>query len=140
MTTVERICPNCGTANPTEQVNCLHCGTNLIYLPASRETRLPARIEGAGTAALVLGATALVARAGLQLLARRLIAHFSQGTSAGTKPIIIRSKPQTPSDSAPQEQPDYIVRGRRSWTIHYGGQKTGGSEEFEYRVKRTGRP
>ncbi len=140
MTTVERICPNCGTANPTEQVNCLRCGTNLIHLPASRETRLPARIEGAGAAALVLGATALVARAGLQLLARRLFAHFSQTRPAGTRPVMIRTNPQAPSESVAEEQPDYIVRGRRSWTIQYGGEKSGGSEEFEYRVKRTERP
>jgi hypothetical protein len=107
----------------------------------SRETRLPARIEDAGAAALVLGATALVARAGLQLLARRLFARFNQGMRDRTKPIVIGTKPgQDRPENAGQDQPEYVVRGRRSWIIRFGGQQTGGSEEFEYRVKRTERP
>ncbi len=132
MATLERICPNCGTANPRERVNCIHCGTNLIQLPERRASRLPARVEGAGAAAMVLGATALVARAGLELLARQLFAGFRRATLA-------KAPPTTAANRSQEERPDYVVRGWRAWSIHYGDKKTSGSEQFEWHIKRVGR-
>lgn len=133
MASVERICPNCGTSNPQERVHCVRCSTNLIQLPERRASRLPARVEGAGAAALVLGATALVARAGLELLARQLFTRVRRATLAKTAPSATINR----SSEAP---PDYVVRGWRAWSIHYGDKNTSGSEQFEWHIKRTRRP
>lgn len=132
MATVERICPNCGTSNPQERGHCVRCGTDLIQLPERRASRLPARVEGAGAAALVLGATALVARAGLELLARQLLTRVRRATLAKTPPTF--------STLSSEARPDYVVRGWRAWSIHYGDKNTSGSEQFEWHIKRTGRP
>lgn len=133
MTTVERICPSCGTSNSQDRVHCVRCGTNLIQLPERRASRLPARVEGAGAAALVLGATALVARAGLELLARQLFTRVRRAT-------IANAPPTATSNRSPEAQPDYVVRGWRAWSIHYGDKNTSGSEKFEWHIKRTRRP
>ena len=132
MATVERICPNCGTSNSQEQVHCVRCGTNLIRLPAERASQLPARLEGAGVAAIVLGATAIIARAGLEVLALQLLARVSRSTLA-------KAPPSAAANRSQQIQPDYVVRGWRAWSIRDGERNTSGSEQFEWRIKRTGR-
>ncbi len=129
MTQIERICPNCGTSNPSDQTYCVQCGLDLIHLPAPRRTTLPARIDQARAAALVLGASMLIARAGLQLIVRGLVPRLANGlTKPSGSPI---EKKQG------DDQPDWIVRGWRAWSIHSGDNHSTGSEQFEWRIKRT---
>jgi hypothetical protein len=36
-----------------------------------------------------------------------------------------------------EDQPDWIVHGWRAWSIHSGDTHSTGSEQFEWRIKRT---
>ncbi len=129
MTQVERICPNCGTSNPAERTNCLRCGMDLVWLPATRPPTMPARADQARAAALVIGATALIARASLELLVRGILPRLMNGR---VKPSSSSLKQRRAGD-----QPDYIVRGWRAWSVHWDDQHSAGSEQFEWRINRT---
>lgn len=37
-----------------------------------------------------------------------------------------------------EESPDLIVRGWRAWSIQRGAEHSSGSEQFEWRIKKTG--
>ena len=86
-----------------------------------------------GDAVLRVHRNALVARAGLELLARQLFTRVRRATLAKTAPSATINR----SSEAP---PDYVVRGWRAWSIHYGDKNTNGSEQFEWHIKRTRRP
>jgi zinc-ribbon domain len=129
MAEIERICPNCGTNNPSGRTRCTRCGTNLTSLPARRESNLPARLESASAAALVLSASAFLARAGLKLLAREVLPRMAKGLA--TKPASKQIVKQ-----AAAEEPDYVIRGWRTWSVRRGDERTSGSEQFEWRINR----
>ncbi len=129
MEKIERICPNCGTSNSATRARCSKCGTQLINLPASRANNVPSRIEGAGAAALVLSATAFLARTGWRLLAREVLPRVAKELTPkpASQQIV---EPQT------EEQPDYVIRGWRVWSSRHGNDPESGSEHFEWRVNR----
>ncbi len=129
MEKIERICPNCGTSNPTTHTRCSNCGTQLINLPASRANSLPSRVEGAGAAALVLSATAFLARTGLRLLAREVLPRMAKGLTPKPASQQIVEQPTA-------EQPDYVIRGWRVWSYRRGDDQASGSEHFEWQVHR----
>jgi hypothetical protein len=133
MEKIERVCPNCGTANPYERANCQRCGVALANLPASRGTGVPARIEGASTAALVLAASAFIARTGFKLFAREILPRIAKGLAPkpASKEIV---------DQSPGDQPDYVIRGWRAWSMHHGTDHSSGSEQFEWRINRRDAP
>ncbi len=135
MVQIERICPNCGTSNAADRAQCINCGLDLNRLPAQSQSNLPLPLEGAGVAALVMGATALIARAGLRLLARGVANRINRA-------LIPRPNPTAVERKTTEEQPDYVVWGWRSWSVRQGEQHSSGSEQFEWRVKRKegGRP
>ncbi len=128
MTIVERICPQCGASNASERVYCVRCGTNLIHLPAVRQPALPARLEEARTAALVIGASALILRAGLRLVARPLLARL-----LGRLPERGRSRALVERGAG---EDDVVVQGWRTWSIQRGAERSSGSEQFEWRIRR----
>ncbi len=129
MAQIERICSNCGTSNPSDQTYCAQCGVDLIHLPAPRQTTMPARMNQAQAAALVVGASLLIARAGLQLIAQGLAPRLANG-------LIKRSRSSI-EQTRQGDQPEWIVRGWRAWSIHSGDAHSTGSEQFEWRIKRT---
>lgn len=126
MAQLERICPNCGFSNPSDKQNCLQCGFDFLRLPAQKPVSPLVTSEQAATTALVIGATALIARVGVQLLLRAVFPRLV----AGLKPR--KSVQRTQSGDAA----DYIVKGWRTWNIHTGGDHSSGSEQFEWRIKR----
>lgn len=130
MSALERICPNCGTPNSAERTHCVRCNTNLVTLAARGQTNLPARLDKAQATALALGVTALIARAGFNLLTREILPRVING-SAMKRASSLRKQP------ASDDRPDYIIRGWRGWTINRGGEHSSGSEQFEWRIKRS---
>ncbi len=126
---VERICTNCGTSNPSERTHCVQCGIDLIHLPAPRHTAVPARVDQAQVAALVIGASALVLRAGLELFARGVLPRLLDGRVKPSRSAV--------ADRPAGDPPDWIVHGWRAWSIHSGETDSTGSEQFEWRIKRT---
>jgi hypothetical protein len=129
MEQIERVCPKCGVSNPYERARCQNCGVILTNLPASRRSSVPARIEGAGAAALVLGASALIVRTGLKLLVGEIL------------PRVVSSVARKPAsrqivDQPPEEQPQYVIRGWRAWSVRRGAEHSTGSEHFEWRINR----
>jgi hypothetical protein len=131
MEKIERVCPNCNTGNPYERAQCQRCGASLTNLPASRQSGLPARIEGASAVALVLGASALIARTGFKLLMSQVLPRVA--SSLARKPAS-----QQIIDQSHEEQPDYVIRGWRAWSVRRGSEHSTGSEHFEWRINRRG--
>lgn len=129
MAQVERICAICGASNASDRTHCIQCGTDLIHLPAPRRTAVPVRIDQAQAAALVIGASALILRAGLQLFARGILPRLVNGWVKPSRSAIEERRVEDP--------PDWIVHGWRAWSIHSGDKHSTGSEQFEWRIKRT---
>ncbi len=129
MAQIERICSNCGKSNPPDQTHCVQCGIDLIHLPAPRQATVPTRMDQARAAALVVGASMLIARAGLQLIARGILPRLAGG--------LVRPSGNPLDQKQGDGQPDWIVRGWRVWSIHSGDAHSSGSEQFEWRIKRT---
>lgn len=129
MSALERICPQCGTTNSADRTHCVRCNTNLITLSARGQSSLPARLENPQAAVFVLGASALIARIGLNLLARAVLPRLVRGVS-------LKRTPPARKEPSSVEQPDYIVRGWRSWRIQRGEDRSSGSEQFEWRIKK----
>ncbi len=131
MEKIERICPNCGTSNAYERTRCVRCGSSLTTLPASRPSNLPTRIEGASAAALVLAASAFIARVGWRLFAREVLPRAIRGlTQKPTSEQVV--------DQSREEPPAYVIRGWRAWSMHRGGDRSSGAEQFEWRIHRPG--
>lgn len=128
MAQVERICTNCGTSNPSDRTHCVQCGIDLIHLPSPRRTVAPVRIEQAQAAAFVIGASALLLRAGLHLFARGVLPRLVDGWSKPSKSAL---------EKRTEDRPDWIVHGWRAWSIHSGDKHSTGSEQFEWRINRT---
>lgn len=133
MQEIERVCPNCGSTNPYVRSQCVRCGANLTNLPARSQLNSPARFEGAGTAALVLAASAFIARAGLRLFVRQVLPRFAKGLQP--KPASLQTV-----DQAPEEQPGLVIRGWRAWHVRSGTDRSSGSEHFEWRITRDDEP
>ncbi len=131
MSALERICPNCGATNAAERTNCVRCNTNLITLSARGRSNLPARLDNKQVAVFVLGASALIARVGVNLLARAILPRLLRGAAlkrtspAGEQPVSVN-------------RPDYVVRGWRAWSVQRGEERSSGSEQFEWRIKKSG--
>jgi hypothetical protein len=129
MEKIERICPKCGTANTYSRAQCQRCGVSLTNLPASQGASVPARIEGASAAALVIAASALIARTGFKLLARELLPRVAKGLARKPASTEIIDQPA-------DEHNDYVIRGWRTWSIRRGSDRSSGSEQFEWRINR----
>lgn len=129
MAQIERICTNCGTSNPSDRTHCLQCGMDLIHLPAPQQTTMPTRIDQARAAALIVGASALILRAGLQLFARGILPRLVDGW--------VKPSPSAIEERRAEDQSDWIVKGWRAWSFHSGDTHSTGSERFEWRIKRT---
>ncbi len=129
MEKIERICPNCGTSNPSTRPRCSQCGTQLINLPAARGNDLPSRVEGAGAAALVLSATAFLARAGFRLFVREVLPRVA-------KELMPKPASKQIVEQPTEEQPEYMIRGWRVWSYRRGDEQASGSEHVEWRVNR----
>ncbi len=129
MAQVERICPNCGKSNLSNQTHCVQCGIDLIHLSAPRQAGVAARADQARAAALLVGASMLIARAGLHLIARGILPRLAGG--------LVRSKNNPLGQRPGDDQPDWILHGWRAWSIHSGDAHSNGSEQFEWRIKRT---
>jgi hypothetical protein len=131
MEKIERVCPKCGTGNPYDRSSCVRCGSSLTNLPAQRLSNVPAQIEGASAAALVLAASAFIARTGLKLLARGILPRVAS---------VLTHKPASSQivDQTTEEPPDYVIRGWRAWSVHRGSDHSSGSEQFEWRINRRG--
>jgi hypothetical protein len=129
MEKIERVCPNCGTGNPYERAQCQHCGTSLTTLPVSQQSGVPARIEAASAAALVLAASAFIARVGFKVLVRGILPRVAKG---------LAQKPASSQviDQSTGEQPEYVMRGWRVWSVRRGTDQSSGSERFEWRINR----
>jgi uncharacterized membrane protein YvbJ len=130
MATIERICTNCGKANANDQVQCVGCGMNMITLSKPEGiSKLPAPMRNARTLGIVLGASALVARVGLGLIAQELVPRLGRS---------IANRQSSRADQATShDDPDYVVHGWRAWSVHHGAEHSSGSEQFEWRIKRT---
>ncbi len=135
MSKIERICPNCGTSNPSDRARCARCGTNLTTLPARRPNNLPIHIDKVSAAALVLGASAFIARQGLRLFARQVLPRVVKGLTPKSAP---KPTPKREIEPPVQEQPDYILRGWRTWSVRRGDEEAHGTEHFEWRINRRG--
>lgn len=97
-------------------------------MPAPRGSNLPARIEGVSAAALVLAASAFVARTGFRLLVRRILPRLA-------KELVNKSASSQAISQDPVEQPDYVIRGWRAWSVHHGTEHASGAEHLEWRIK-----
>jgi hypothetical protein len=130
MASVDRICANCGTVNPIANSRCSNCGTNLINLPALRdETRLPV-LKSPGVLAIALGASALIARVGVQILTRAIAPAVWKLAKRAVKPKV----PDSPA-ATDDEKPDVVIRGWRAWSVRSGEKHSSGEERFEWKVK-----
>ncbi len=129
MSALERICPNCGMANSSERTFCARCNTNLMTLSSRGQANLPARLNNAQATALALGVTALVARVGFNLLTREILPRIFNGS-------VLKKASSAKVQPISDDQPDYIIRGWRGWSIHRGGEHSSGSEQFEWRIKK----
>ncbi len=141
MMQVERICPKCGTSNPTDRARCRKCGQPLTQLPARRGETLPERIERAGIGGLVLSATALIARAGLRLLVNEVLPRVAESlkqSATASRPDQPRTVDgdKTRREPAIDDEPDYMIRGWRTWSIRHGSDQSSGSENFEWKIHR----
>ncbi len=134
MQKVERVCPNCGTANPYESAYCRKCGTNLTStnLPARRGTNSPARFRAPAGIALVVSASAFLARLGLKLLARQVLPRVKESITKKPEPKEIKVAPR-------EEVPDTVIRGWRAWSVRKGEDESSGSEKFEWRINSRGK-
>ncbi len=130
MKEIERICPNCGASNEYDRARCSRCGTQLSGLPAPRQSGLPSRVEATSTAALVLGASAFLARTGLRLFRREILPRVAKA---------LKPKPasQQVIDQGADDRSDYVVRGWRVWSARYNDQEASGSEHFEWKITKT---
>jgi hypothetical protein len=130
MKQIERICPNCGASNDYDRARCSRCGTQLSTLPAPRQAGLPSKVEGASTAALVLGASAFLARTGYRLFRREILPRVIKG---------LKPKPASEQviEPAGDDEPDYTVRGWRVWSTRHNDQEASGSEQFEWKIRKT---
>ncbi len=142
MAKVERICPNCGTSNASDRERCRKCGTGL-FTPARRQDNVPARSEGGRTAALVLSAGAIIARVGLRLLVRQVLPRIADRLTEKPSRMTIDHQPRRASvENAPprqpvqEDEPDYVIRGWRAWSVRQNDDHSSGSETFEWRVSR----
>src|SRR5512142_1956281 len=104
MATLERICPNCGATNSADRTRCVGCDTNLIALPARRQTNLPMPLDNARAAGLVLGISAVVARAAIGLLTREVLPRLIR-RPAQKRTALARERME------PDDQHDYVIRG-----------------------------
>ena len=129
MSTLERICPNCGTANSADRTHCILCNTNQISLADPGQAKLPARFDNPRAVGLVLGVSAVVARVGLNLLTREILPRLAKG-------LISKPASSVTKQPASDDRPDYIVRGWSAWSVHQNGEHSSGSEQFEWRIKR----
>ncbi len=129
MDKIERVCPNCGTPNAYDRDRCSRCGTSLTTLPAARQSTPLARIDRTGTAALIVGASALVARTGFKRFKQLVLPRVSQALEPrpASKQVVEPSR---------EDEPDYTIRGWRVWSSHRGDEHSSGSEQFEWKVKR----
>ncbi len=127
MSTVERICPNCGAINSANRTYCVRCNTNLITLSAREQTNLPARFDKVQAAGLALGVSALIARVGINLLTREILPRLA-------KRSVVKGASPAKGQPMAADQPDYIIRGWRAWSVHRGEEHSTGSEQFEWRI------
>lgn len=104
MSEIQRICVECGYANPLESRYCARCGNDSQSALPVQRTSLPAVISRAALPVLV-GAASLAVRVGWRLIQQRM----AQG--AQSQPIQVMPRAAAPS-SAPSPAP----RSRR--TIH----------------------
>ncbi len=104
MSEIQRICVQCGYANPLESRYCARCGSDSQDALPVQRTSLPVVISRAALPVLV-GAASLAVRVGWRLIQQRM----AQGTRTQPIQVVPRSDPPTPA-SAP------VSRGRR--TIH----------------------
>ncbi len=136
MNQTERICPNCGASNSYDRARCARCGTNLTTLPARQAPRLPTRWTGPGTTALVAGALAFAGRTGLWLVRNHVLPRVAKSI---TRPPTAKAKAEPSNKPEPvrEEEPDYTIRGWRVWSYRRGDDQASGSEQFEWKIKRT---
>lgn len=110
MSNVQRLCPQCGEANPIEARYCAHCGyDSQAALPAPR-LNLPAVI-GRAALPVLAGAAGLVVRAGWRLLQSRL-------AQASARPVPTSPAPNVQQPLAPQSRSEVILPRRAKRTIH----------------------
>ncbi len=139
MSKIERICPNCGATNASDRARCVRCGTNLTTLPAKRGASLPARAERVSATALVLGASALIARVGWSLVARQVLPRLVKGLTSRAAPRqVVKQPSEKQVNHPPEEQADYVIRGWRTWSVRRGDEQAQGSEHFEWKITRRG--
>ncbi|MGE5140388.1 MAG: zinc ribbon domain-containing protein [Rudaea sp.] len=142
MATIERICPQCGTGNASDRSRCSKCGAALANLPVPGGRSLPARREGPGTGALILSATALIARAGFRLFRKEILPRLARELANKPSTAIIDQprgadvEKQRVEKPASEPEPDYTIRGWRAWSVRHNDQQSSGSETFEWRISR----
>ncbi len=105
MSSVTRICPQCGHANTMEARYCAECGYDTQgNLPVPQENNLPAVIGKAAVPVLV-GAASVAVSLGWKLL------HGMLSQPAKSQPI------QVKKNEAPATQSKRAIRIRTSWVV-----------------------
>ncbi len=129
MANVERICPRCGTTNPYDRERCHNCGTSLTRQLATRSPGQIARSPEARALAVAAGAAAVLARAGFKLLINQILPRAADKLRA--KPPVTIDQSGNPAEP----EPDYVIRGWRTWSARRGSDESSGSENFEWKIR-----
>jgi len=117
MSTIQRICTQCGQSNPVEARFCAHCGDDSqAALPAPRRA-LPAAIGQAALPVLV-GVAGWAVRVGWKMLQARL----QQSTRVGSAPPAL-NLPARPLkvDALPARRGKRTLHIRTAWAVNQGG-------------------
>lgn len=122
MSDIQRICVQCGYANPLESRYCARCGNDSQgELPAPRKS-LPMVISRAALPVLV-GAASLAARAGWRLLQQRLAAPAAQ-------PQPLQAMPRSAAPPVPRARRTIHIRSTWATGDANGVWQQGSSEHF----------
>ena len=112
MSTIYRVCPECGEQSQLEAKHCAHCGFNHEGGVPALQKNLPL-VMGKAALPLLAGALSLAARAGWKLLQGRIEQSAPQArTPRNHAPVATTSD----ADSAPLT-PRKVIHIRSSWAI-----------------------
>lgn len=120
MSTVSRICPQCGESTPLESRHCAHCGYDAqAGLPMQAQRNLPMTLSKAALPILA-GVASLALRAGWKLLRSRMAQDaINYGASKAATSLVNAAKNSPAPTSSTTNTPKVkrTVRIRSTWAV-----------------------
>jgi hypothetical protein len=117
MSTIQRICAQCGQPNPVESRFCAHCGYDAQSALPAPQSSLPV-VVGRAAVPVLLGVASLALRAGWKLLQSR---SAQQAARRAVQTVMNRPAPAAPlaprPEAAPAPRPRRTIRIRSQWAV-----------------------